>query len=41
LIHRLFPKAKIELIDTGHWVHAESPDLFGDVVLNFLNSPAT
>lgn len=41
LIHRLFPKARIELIDAGHWVHAESPDRFADVVLNFLNCPAT
>lgn len=35
-IRRLFPKARIESIDAGHWVHAESPDRFADVVEQFL-----
>jgi pimeloyl-ACP methyl ester carboxylesterase len=40
-ILRLFPNARIESIDAGHWVHAESPDRFADVVLNFLRGQAT
>ena len=40
-ILRLFPNARIESIDAGHWVHAESPDRFADVVLDFLRDPAT
>jgi esterase len=35
-ILRLFPNARIESIDAGHWVHAESPDQFADVVQQFL-----
>jgi esterase len=36
-IHRLFPHAKIITIQgTGHWVHADKPEEFGDAVLNFL-----
>lgn len=40
-IHRLFPTAVVLSVDTGHWIHAESPNRFADVVLNFLRSPAT
>ncbi len=40
-IHRLFPSAAVSSIDAGHWIHAESPNCFADVVLNFLGSPAT
>ena len=35
-IQRLFPNARIESIDAGHWVHAESPARFADVVEQFL-----
>jgi pimeloyl-ACP methyl ester carboxylesterase len=36
IIHKLFPKARIVSIESGHWVHAESPALFADVVQQFL-----
>jgi pimeloyl-ACP methyl ester carboxylesterase len=36
-IHKLFPAARFESIPgAGHWVHAEKPTEFADVVLNFL-----
>jgi pimeloyl-ACP methyl ester carboxylesterase len=36
-IHRLFPKAEIRRIaGAGHWVHAEAPDAFLDLVTPFL-----
>jgi len=35
-IQRLFPNARIESIDAGHWVHAESPARFADVIQQFL-----
>lgn len=37
LIHKLFPNARIVTIDAGHWIHAESPALFADVVEQFLH----
>ena len=37
-ICHLFPNVEIETIeDAGHWVHAEAPDKFYDIVMNFLN----
>jgi esterase len=39
-IQRLFPNARIEAIDAGHWVHAESPARFADVVQQFLRGRA-
>jgi esterase len=36
LILKLFPTAKIETLDTGHWVQAEKPQEFVQTVLNFL-----
>ncbi len=35
-ILQLFPNAKIETLNTGHWVQAESPQEFVATVLNFL-----
>jgi len=33
-----FPNASIEEIsNAGHWIHADNPRQFGDVVLGFLN----
>lgn len=33
----LFPNAKIEVIDSsGHWLHAEQPETFSNLVLRFL-----
>lgn len=40
-ILQLFPRARIESIsDAGHWVHADAPEAFGKVVLDFLLSRA-
>jgi len=37
LIQRLFPRATVETIrDTGHWVHAEAPEEFLQIVTQFL-----
>ncbi|MFC5270632.1 alpha/beta fold hydrolase [Adhaeribacter terreus] len=36
-ICHLFPNVEIETIEeAGHWVHAEAPDKFYDIVMNFL-----
>ncbi len=35
-IYSLFPNARIVSIDAGHWIHAESPARFSDVVQQFL-----
>jgi len=37
-ILQIFPKAKLETMDTGHWVQAEKPQEFADVVTRWLNS---
>lgn len=35
---RLFPNARLEIIaDTGHWLHAEKPDIFNRMVAEFLD----
>ncbi len=37
-ICHLFPNVEIETIENaGHWVHAEAPDRFYEIVMNFLN----
>ncbi len=33
-----FPKMKLEILDTGHWVHAERPGEFVDVVSRFVQA---
>lgn len=39
LLRQLFPRIKIEAIkDSGHWVHAENPDLFEQRVRSFMKS---
>jgi pimeloyl-ACP methyl ester carboxylesterase len=36
-IREHFPNARLETIDgAGHWVHADAPEAFADVVLDFL-----
>ncbi|KAI1314829.1 hypothetical protein EDD11_001654 [Mortierella claussenii] len=35
LIHSFFPKARIEGLETGHWVHAEKPEEFLRLVIEF------
>lgn len=38
LISKMFPQARLATIPTaGHWVHAEAPGKFTELVLNFLN----
>jgi esterase len=38
LILKLFPAAKMETLDTGHWVQAEKPQEFTHTVLDFLKN---
>ncbi|KAL7751096.1 hypothetical protein RI367_003676 [Sorochytrium milnesiophthora] len=35
-IHALFPAATITMLDTGHWVHSERPDVFVETVTDWL-----
>ncbi len=35
-IKKIFPKAQITFLDTGHWVQAEKPQEFSQLVLQFL-----
>ncbi|MEN9640223.1 MAG: hypothetical protein RLZZ262_2092 [Bacteroidota bacterium] len=38
-IHALFPKSKIATVENaGHWVHAEAPAEFSDLVIDFLHN---
>jgi len=38
-IRRLFPAAEVITVPgVGHWVHAEAPEAFGRIVLDFLNA---
>jgi pimeloyl-ACP methyl ester carboxylesterase len=37
-IKQLFPKGTLVTMDTGHWVQAEKPQEFVEVVRNFLNA---
>ncbi len=36
LIKNIFPNATIESIETGHWVHAENPNKFFELIVNFI-----
>ena len=36
LILKLFPQAKFQTLNTGHWVQAENPQEFTKTVLTFL-----
>lgn len=37
-IRTLFPYAEIETIEeAGHWIHADAPDAFGEIVMDFLS----
>jgi esterase len=40
-IKQLFPKSTLVTMDTGHWVQAEKPQEFVEVVRNFLNATHT
>jgi esterase len=37
-IRKIFPRAILETMDTGHWVQAEKPREFVNVVVSWLNS---
>jgi pimeloyl-ACP methyl ester carboxylesterase len=36
MIKRLFPNVQIVGVNTGHWIHAEAPTIFADIVMSFL-----
>jgi esterase len=37
IIHSLFPKSSVQTVnDVGHWLHAEKPELFNQLVLQFI-----
>jgi len=38
LIKDFFPESTIEELDTGHWIHADMPNEFKKLVINFVNS---
>lgn len=40
LIRSLFPDVKVADVDVGHWIHAEAPDRFYKIVLDFLFEPS-
>ena len=36
-IHKHFPKAVVKtIVNAGHWVHAENPEMFSNLVIEFL-----
>ena len=37
IIKKLFPNAQIVGVNAGHWIHAEAPTVFADIVMNFLH----
>ncbi len=38
-VAKQFPNAKAHMVtNTGHWLHAEKPDVVSRIILNFLNS---
>ncbi len=37
LIHALFPNYQIQELDAGHWLHAEKPVEFSEIVQSFLD----
>jgi esterase len=39
-IRRLFPRSTISTIEAGHWIHADSPEPFADLVRRFLKDAA-
>lgn len=41
LITSIFSEAKIESVESGHWVHAENPKRFFELVMSFLQNSQT
>lgn len=37
-IAKFFPEFELEVLDTGHWVHAEKPKEFTNTVCNYINT---
>ncbi|KAG9124973.1 hypothetical protein FRC07_009495 [Ceratobasidium sp. 392] len=37
VMEQYFPNMRLEVLDTGHWVHAEKPQEFVDLVSNFVS----
>lgn len=40
VIRKYFPSAELRMMETGHWVQAQQPDIFLQNVLQFTQSPA-
>lgn len=38
MIEELFPNAHVVGVNSGHWIHAESPTVFADIVMSFLRA---
>jgi esterase len=36
LIQKIFPRAELRKMNTGHWVQAEAPEVFSQVVMEYL-----
>jgi len=34
----MFPRAKVEMLDCGHWIHAEKPEEFEQILVNFFSN---
>lgn len=39
MMRRLFPNLTVTDLDVGHWIHAEAPERFAAIVLDFFNQP--
>lgn len=37
VIQKIFPNAQFKYLEAGHWVHAEKPEEFTNLVVEFLN----
>lgn len=41
MIKGLFPNAQVVGVDAGHWIHAETPTVFANIVMRFLRGKPT
>lgn len=37
-IQKIFPNSRLEMLNTGHLVHAEAPDEVMKLILDFINT---
>jgi pimeloyl-ACP methyl ester carboxylesterase len=40
-IREIFPQVEVQTMDTGHWVQAEKPEEFVDIVTEWLTRTAS